>query len=197
MFIDKNLSRVCRGLLSIAVGGLLWATLADRAIPAGGGNSIGGTIYFRWGGWLAAMNSDGSAKSSSSLTDGEPSRGLPGGHRWFLRVEPIPGEFFPDGIQHFELVAFRDDGTTVVPLMDAPAMELATGNYGYETIRWQPGDHSISWIACEWDLISGQRVACGIYEAALLFDNAGNVIGLDPLSLDLIVPEADIGTHDW
>jgi hypothetical protein len=197
MFINKNLNRMCRGLLSIAMAGLLWAILADRAVLGGGGSSIGGTIYFRWGGWLAAMNSDGSSKSSSSLPVGEPSRGLPGGHRWFLRGEPVPNEFYPDGVQRCELFAFRDDGIMSVQLTNEPTLEFAIHGYGYETIRWQPGDHSISWIACEWDLLSGQIVACGIYEAVLLFDNAGNVAGLDPLSLDLIVPEADIGTHDW
>nr|MBA3725986.1 hypothetical protein [Armatimonadota bacterium] len=59
----------------------------------------GGTIYFAHYGLTYTMNSDGSNKTPLALPDsqGNPSRVLYGGHRWFLKARQISGEFYPNG----------------------------------------------------------------------------------------------------
>ncbi len=205
------------------------ALLAAWAVPAGvvlagkpssgggggGGPTGGGTIFF-WSGTsrLWSMNSDGSAKSQLAVaTDMLPSRLLHGGHRWYLQTREIAGELYPqgqDGISgtRREVFAVRDDDASAVQLTTQADLEH---DYGPE---WIPGDVGVSWKARRW--AGGAVAEGGIYTAALIFDGAGNVIGLDaqPLSPSIELPLVlwntspsnypfggdlgpDVYTHDW
>jgi hypothetical protein len=190
------------GWMAAAVAlAMLWHDPLLAAKPggggSGGGDTGGGTIYFNEVNEAAnayefrQMNSDGSGKTTLPIPAGEPSHTLHGGHRWFLRVEPVPGSF-PDGRQREEIFAYRDDGA-LLQLTNDPDVE---GFFNFN-ILWQPGDDAISWVAQRWDSDTGQVVEEGVYEAVLVYDGSGNLTGIIPWSVMLILSEPDIGWHDW
>jgi hypothetical protein len=163
----------------------------------GGGSTGGGTIYFVSGSF-GQMNSDGSEKTPLPVPAGEPSRQLHAGHRWFVRGAVVAG-FYPNGDQRYELFAYRDDGV-VVPLTNDADLQPGVGRgigYGADDVRWQPGETRISWVAQRWDSARGVVVEAGIYQAALAYDALGNLTGIAPGSVALLLPTPDVGTHDW
>lgn len=182
----------------------LWTGQSLAAKPPSGGTG-GGTIYFFHQNGLSAMNSDGSGKAALAAgVFGEPSRALHGGHRWFLRLQTIAGETYPDGSQRFELFAVRDDAGLTVQLTDQPDLESFGSAAGF--VRWGINDAEVSWIAGRW--VSGTLTTGGIYAAAVLFDGSGNVAGLAAQPVDPFVPaqivndqneglRPDIRSHDW
>ncbi|MEX2317456.1 MAG: hypothetical protein WD669_09915 [Pirellulales bacterium] len=201
MFRLKDLKRTFAIAVPILALGLMSGDLAlaqkkGGGGGAGGGNTGGGTIYFdsyALGGFHQ-MNSDGSGKTPLPIPAGEPSNHLHNGHRWFLALEIIEGETNPGGDNYrSELFAYRDDGVRL-QLTNDPNLE-AIGYYLFDTVRWQPGDARISWIAQRW--VDGEVVDSGIYEAELIVDESDDLIGLDIDTISLLVPEIGIATHDW
>jgi hypothetical protein len=165
----------------------------------GGGNTGGGTIYFVGDGQFQQMNSDGSGKTLLPIPVGEPSRLLHAGHRWFLRLGGVEG-IYPDGGQRSEIFAYRGDGVgDAIQLTNDPDLEPLYGSAGFGdvNVRWQPGERYISWIGQRWDPVTGQIVESGVYEAILAYDEFGDLAGLDSESVELLLPEPNIGTHDW
>lgn len=199
MYFKQLRKRTITALCLVALGGLFFSgvdVLGQRPGGGGGGGDTGGgTIYFNSSdlagtGGFAMMNSDGSGKTLLPLRAGEPSRLLHAGHRWFLRLQGIAGETYPDGVERYEIFAYRDDGVSV-QLTDDPDLEPAV------TVRWQPGDDAMSWTGQRWDSLTGQVVEAGLYEALLVYDEFGDLAGIVPESVGLLLPEPDIGTHDW
>jgi hypothetical protein len=133
----------------------------------------------------------------------EPSRDLHNGHRWFLQFDIIEGQAYPDGLPRLELFAVREDGQSIQLTDDA---SLAT--WYNSSVAWSPGDESVSWSALRWE--GGVPVEAGIYGADVVYDAAGDVVGLaqerylllegdvlsfgDPGQIHYV---ADIYGHDW
>jgi len=155
--------------------------------PGGGGDPPpGGTVYFMSGGLAWTMDTDGSGKTAlPANVHGEPSHDLHGSMRWFLQER---------GGQLFAVREDGDEGVTV-QLSTDPDLEQAG------PARWSADDSSVSWVAER--SVGGTVVETGIYVAGIVFDGAGNVVGLDaqPLvpAIDLPVPlNAGMdGDHDW
>jgi len=191
------------------------ATLAaapSQAAPGGGGGTGGGTIYYigPWDGVtngatavMKTMNSDGSNKKQLGFgLFGPPSRALHGGHRWFVATLGIADQYYPDGTRRRELFAFRDDydvntnntPVTRVQLTDDIKLEPSSAD-------WVPGDEDISFIGLRWS--SGEPVATplegGLYVASLLFDGAGNIIGIgsQPVTPVISAPLVEVQPGDW
>jgi hypothetical protein len=211
MFQLKHLKRTLVIALPILALGFMSPdlTLAQGKGGGGGGgggggsNTGGGTIYFVSDGFHQ-MNSDGTGKTPLPIHGGEPSRLLHAGHRWFLNLGDVVGDFYPNGTGRVELFAVRDDGLVSVQLTNDPDLEY----YGSE--RWVPGDGAVSWKARRWDSETGEVVDGGIYAAELLFDQDGNVSGLSEQPLFPLVPAdlvddergygylmPDLSSHDW
>jgi len=162
---------------------------AERAAGGGNNNTGGGTIYYigPWDGAqqggtqvMRAMNSDGSNNRQLGFgLWGNPSIALHGGHRWFLYHQNSPGVYNPDGTQHFDLFAMRDDfdyqlnnnGTTRVQLINEIDLQMEAWS-----TAWVPGDQTISFKARRWS--GASVVEGGIYTASPVFDASGNITGL-------------------
>jgi len=201
--------------LALALG---WHGLSERAQAASsgtGGGTGGGTVYFisyvvGQPGVLPVlnrMNSDGTGKTAVMVLDSvsrsiEPSRGLHGGHGWFLQAQSIAGQTYPNGDPREELFAVRDDGLSV-QLTDQPDLQPFDSGAGFA--RWQGNDEFVSWIAARW--VAGSVVAGRIYAVQVVFDGAGNVTGLAAPLVNPIVPtqivfdgsrsRPDMLSHDW
>jgi hypothetical protein len=206
------LRRIFLASLLIAAS-LLLGVQTQGGKPGGGGGGTadtgGGTIYFENSSIFSIMNSDGSGKTPLSIPAGEPSRGLHGGHRWFLATLEIPGETYPNGDTRHELFAFSDDGM-ISQLTNQPDVQA---DNGAGTVRWAMADGVVSWIGRRWNMATGEVVDGGIYAAEVEFDAAGDVLGLRQQPLAPLVPLAlvlvdngsyfngdlgpDISNHDW
>lgn len=209
-------------LVTIAVSSILGAGLSLAGKPTGGGgggggSTSGGTIYFSSGGGytgmpygLNSMNSDGSGKKPLPLSGwGSSSRLLHVGHRWFVDTRAIEGETDPNGYQRYEKFAVRDDGneTVTIQLTDDP------GFHSLGVWDWAPGEttdtgllsgfgsrsvfNGVDWVV--------DPNSVGIYTAIVLFDGAGNVLGLEAppeflTSVGVVngtLPDAYNRSFDW
>ena len=172
---------------------------------SGGGSSPGGTIYYtgNFPGWgsgtpTISMNPDGSNKTvlgtgSYSRIFGNPSWQLHNDHRWFLAYERFTDEYYPDGSLRMELFALRDDHNHEPEFNDNPEtrsqltddLTLQLGGP-----QWVPGDQWISIIGRRWSSAATDAtvVEGGIYVVPLVFDAAGNVIGLGELPTTPTIP---------
>jgi hypothetical protein len=192
------------------------ACSAVNAQKGGSGSTGGGTIYFNAASGFSAMNSDGSAKIALPVAQwSEPSRVLHGGHRWFLQVQDVPTEgTYPLSHSVYntrrELFAVRDDGGS---LQLTNQLDLEANSETLASARWMPGDAQISWIARRWGV--SEVIAGGVYTANVVYDVAGNIIGLSAqpsapsISLSLVPWSGtggywdggdnapDIRSHDW
>ncbi len=202
---SRFLSRwLALGALAALGATALWAASAQAGKPSGGGGTGGGTIYFGYNGGTWTMNSDGSGKTLLPV-GGVPSRALHGGQRWFLNIQGIPGEFYPNGLQRGEIFAVRGDGNAAFTrqlTLQADLQPLGDG-------QWMPGDAGISWIARRWNTGSSTVVGGGIYRASIVFDSDGNVVGLLDQPVAPTVSEAlvqgdfqndvvpNISNHSW
>lgn len=175
---------------------LAFAAKPDKPGGGGGGKGGGGedppltgTVYFNLGGQMHSMTPDGSTKTPLPIFgDAEPSEALHGGHRWFLELREIPGEFYPNGtngMARAEIFAVRDDGdeTFTVQLTDQPDLQTFERSRPRTPGRWSIDgsvvDGLVSWKALRLDLTTGEPIEAGIYAARILFNNAGNVLGLE------------------
>jgi hypothetical protein len=152
----------------------------------GGGGTPPGTIYFRDGDSACSMNGGGGDRTVLTGLTGitgwyRPSRLLHGASRWFLHLEGVFGETSPRGGIRNDLFAVREDGAVRVRLTGDPTIE-----YQY-SCDWG-GDESasggsIAVVAGRWTGTSSADTvipgSCGIYTARILFDGAGDVVGLD------------------
>jgi hypothetical protein len=186
--------------VAVAAGALaLTGGVAEAGKPSGGGDS--GVVFFDTYAGSGAprnvwtMNPNGAGKSVlpggvSSLVNGSPSRGLHGGHRWFLAQRPIAGEYYGDGLtQRRELFAVRDDGAAATQLTSQ------TDLMPYLGTRWSPDDSVISWSAQRW--VGGVAGSPQIYTAGVVFDAAGDVAALVSQPAAPTVPLAHASLHDW
>jgi hypothetical protein len=197
---------------ALFAAGVVLAAFPGLSGAQGGGGTGGGTIFYSSFGAMHTMNSDGSAKTPLPAgVEPWPSRLLHGGHRWFLKLQEFPGETYPSASPfntRREWFAVRDDGNPAFTVQLTTQLDLEANG----TVRWTPGDASISWIARRW--VSGQVVEGGVYSAAVVYDGSGNVLGLDaqpqaPLVSFSLVPwtangyyftgdlAPDLYSHDW
>lgn len=204
--ITQTIKGACSLLLTFLAVSVGWTPLTSTAQTGTGG----GTIYFSEYGQLYTMNSDGSGRTAlPANVNGEPSRALHGGHRWFLQGRQISGQFYPSSTVRSELFAVRDDGneTFTKQLTDRPDLESAGNSRWALDATLNAVDGLVSYIARRWDAISGTVVEGGIYAADIVFDGNGNVVGLAAQPAAPLVPlglvnksnglSPDIGSHDW
>lgn len=194
------------------------AGLLAKGKPGGGGGGGGngdsvpaGTIYWELEGegLINVMIADGSDKATlPGNVYGQPSQQTHGGHRWFLDVNTIPGEFYPDGGPRVELFAVRDDGdeSVTVQLTSDPALEINPRRNFLDRInkvRWAPlqlgpdlvmADAVVSFEAVAWDLEAEVPLIGGIYEAMIECDGDGNVLGL-VTQVDPVRPLVELAVH--
>lgn len=179
----------CLTLTALVVVG---SSLSLAGKPGGGGGGSGttgeGTIYFAARDLngvyrLHTMNSDGSGKTALPLSGaGGPSRLLHGGHRWFISPRAI-AETYPNGYPRYEQLAYRDDGdeSVSVQLTDDPTF------LRFGTWNWAPAENAAAGLISGF---GGRSVfdgvdwvtdpdSVGIYTATVLFDEQGNVLGLE------------------
>lgn len=139
---------------------------------------------------------------SVAPVNGRPTHSQHGGHYWFVRLCPVGGTY-PDGYVRRELFAVRDDGTSV-QLTNDPTLAFPTESQPI----WKPADDSVSFVALQWDGAGTGVIGGGIYQASVLFDADGNVLGLtgSPTSVMASTPyQRANGTwrtefasfHDW
>jgi hypothetical protein len=185
---------------------LLVFTLPVLPLPslqAQGGQVPPGKIYFIYAGSTWSMNGDGSSKVAlPAVVTGEPSRQLHGGQRWFLQFQPVTGTY-PDGSPRKALAAVRDDGAIGIVL--ANDADLQPFPSWPNPARWKFDDSKVSWVAMRW--VGTTATTAGIYAADILFDGAGNVVGLAAQPASPLVPGAvvtvnnlvrpSINDHDW
>ena len=186
LFVVSMTLLTCAGLTLAGKGGTKGGGGGGKG--GGGDPPLTGTVYFTLGGQMHSMNPDGSAKTPLPIFgDTEPSEALHGGHRWFLELREIPGEFYPNGINGIaraEIFAVRDDGdeTFTVQLTDQPDLEPFVRSRpktpGCWAVDGSVVDGLISWKALRWNLATGEPIEAGIYAARILFDSDGNVLGL-------------------
>jgi hypothetical protein len=147
------------------------------------------------------MNPDGSGKTAlpegaSSFANGEPSRGLHAGRRWYLSLRQIAGETYPGStIIRRELFAVRDDGAVAVQLTTQADLMPTPDAINGSGARWSPDDSIVSWSAKRW--AGGASGAWQIYAAGVVFDGSGNVTGLASQPASPASALADAISHDW
>ncbi len=195
---------------TIAVAGASLEPLKVESLP--------GRVYFNMQGRGHALTVKGAKASVAPLAShGQPSRGLHGGHRWFLEIRSLPtgGTNEP----RRELFVVRDDaepGQAIQLTQHPPRGQMADAlvfSFGYFHADWERtrvinwardakrglDDGLISWSAVKtWDPATpgGPPPLPGIYVARLAFDAQGNITGLaEPMSPEPLVPEAS--NHDW
>jgi len=120
-----------------------------------------GTIYFFGDGGIQEMAPDGTGRTSVAADVdyySEPSILLHGG-RWFLHVDEVSGQTYPDGRPRLELMAIHEDGTSRIQLTDGQVDEAGTTfiepNNGTITAegglraqaRWTDLDRKVSYLA--------------------------------------------------
>ncbi len=208
----------------VGIGGSVWANPPDGkgnhnhggggggGGDDGGGGGPAGTIYFAtgfsFGGPLNTMDGDGANKAPlPGDVHGDPSHALHGDQRWYLEVQFITGEFYPDGDERRELFAVTEAGGTVQLTDQADLEPMPSVTFG--ATRWTPDDAFVSWVGLRWDPISGMPVDAGVYVAEVAYDaTSGDVIGLAAQPIDPMVPTAFVAdfsevwrpvvrTHDW
>jgi hypothetical protein len=184
-------------LAAALLGGLIASSSLGAKPGSGGGGTGGGTIYFTYLDVLRSMNSDGSGKAPVGV-EGQPSRALHGGQRWFLQTQDIAGQTYPSGATRRELFAVRGDGAVTVQLTAQVDLEVQRG-----AAEWTPGDVEVSFLGRRW--AGGIVAEAGVYVAALAFDGGGEVSGLAaqpaaPLVSLAIVPggfDGEQGPDAW
>jgi hypothetical protein len=157
-------------------------TLAAKPSGGGsGGNNGGGTIYYSHWGQVYKMSPDGSGKTPLPAgVDGDPSRIVHGGNRWFLQSRTIEGEFYNADYARREFFAVRGDGNVSIQLTSDPNLQI------FE-LEWAPGETAssalLSGLARRWVFDGTNWVidpdSVGVYVASVRFDAYGDVIGLD------------------
>jgi Bacterial Ig domain len=118
-----------------------------------------GTIYFFGDGGISEMDPDGTGRTATSAGVeyySEPST-LPHGSRWFLQVDEVSGQSYPDGRARLELFAINEAGTTRVQLTDGKidASTFIEPNNNANPLeggmrchaRWTDGDCKVSYLA--------------------------------------------------
>ncbi len=179
------------------------AVLPLTSLQAQGSQVPPGRIYFTYAGATWSMNGDGSGKVAlPTVVTGEPSRQLHGGRRWFLQFQPVTGTY-PDGSPRMALAAVRDDGALGVLLANDADLQPFPG--WPNPARWKFDDSKVSWVAMRW--VGTTATTAGIHAADILFDGAGNVLGLatqptNPLVAGSVVTVSNlvrpsINDHDW
>jgi hypothetical protein len=208
-----------RELLPIAAS-LIIISIATPSLPmqkSGGGTSGGsatGTIYYidtgRETNYLWGMGADGSNKTEVGKWGyfAVPSRGIHNGYRWHITTLSIPGSFYPDGSQRFEVFATRGDfhpvlnsnSETLVQLTDDPTLQPTFP--WFRGAAWFPGDLRISFRARRW--VGTVPVEGGIYTADLTYREDGNIMGLaaQPTTPAIASPLDStgwptVGYHSW
>lgn len=170
--------RTARTLLAslIAAVLVLWAVpaLAGKPTPPPPSNErIYASGNFSLQNGMITMLPDGSNKTPLPLgvnDVGYPSSLLHNGKRWFLSVQELSGEFYPDLTPRQEVYAVRDDGYKVRLTYDAllePNVDVAP--------RWAPDDSQVTWVARLWEVEPQQPVSGGIYSAQVVFDGIDNL----------------------
>lgn len=210
-------------VLTAALTVAAWAKKPGKP-PRGGRRDepLTGTIYFSVYGELHTMDPDGSNKTPLPLRHaagvctvgsdcfGEPSQDLHGGHRWFVQIDRMGDELYPDGRPRLELFAARDDEAIRLPLTDNPNLAASYNS----SVSWavdaefDVNDGMVSWVAMLWEYNTttqqNEIVEAGIYCARIEFDYDGNVVGLSEEPW-LLVPTTIFSTygtpviydHDW
>jgi len=177
-------------ILIIALAAL--AAASSQAAPGGGGGggaggTGGGTIYYATGGVMTSMDSDGGNKTQvgrfGTPSTATPSTALHNNHRWFIYTCPISGQYYPNGTPRTEVFALRADydyvnnsnSNTRVQLTDDITLQPRV-----LTADWVPSDQFVSFKGRRWSSAEpgATIVEGGIYTAALVFGDDGNIIGL-------------------
>jgi hypothetical protein len=154
-------------------------------------------IYFRVQNRVWSMASDGSSKSQLPAgVDGDPSRLLHGGRRWFLNFLQVGGTY-TDGTPRAEVVAVRDDAQVSVQLTNDAAAKPTW-------VRWAKDDGFASICQVDW---SGGAPASRLVRVPVSFDASGSPEVAGAASAVVSVGQVQIdGTgavyptvtgHDW
>lgn len=143
--------------------------------------------------WL--VNSGGVVRELSDGVQGEPSRLLHRGKRWFLTIRELPAESYPDGSPRREVFWLNEDGRAV-QLTNQPDLEP-----GPFTVRWprHGQDRQISWIGRRRST-DEQILEGGVYTARLSFNERGEPAGLVSQPQSPVLPLAlvqDSGLPRW
>ena len=213
LLVTFGLTRNPAALARILIIGLaVLAAAPSQAAKPGGGGTASGTIYYigpradATNGGTAVMttiNPDGSNKTQLGLgLFGTPSSSLHGGHRWFVSARGIAGQYYPDGSQKREIIAYRDDydyatnsnASTRVWLTDDVTLEPSGAD-------WVPGDLQISFIGRRWSSAAPGATVLegGIYTASPVFGSDGNLVGLaaPPTTPAIPLPLVEPAPGDW
>ena len=148
-----------------------------------------GTIYYGdndgSGYALWKMNADGSEKTKLPVLYceddgwtklGKLSRLKHNDHYWIVRFCGVEG-LYPDGQARRELFAVRDDNAVSLQLTNDPDIQP---EWYRRNLAWGPDDVSISWGAKRWVCDPDCTITeFGIYDAAVVYDAAGDIVGLD------------------
>jgi hypothetical protein len=154
-----------------------------------------GTIYFSGDGGIQEMAPDGSGRTSVAADVDyycEPSH-LPHDGRWFLLVDEVAGQTYPDGRERLELFAIHESGTPRVQLTDgridgSTFIEPNNSTNALEgglrcQARWTNGDGKVSYLALRtsYDAEGNRSVQDGgVYALAV---NPGNLSGHSTVSV--------------
>jgi hypothetical protein len=188
----RNGSRLMTLLAVTAALTLSGSAFAQKKPGGGGSGSIPpGTIYFQQSAGnfeysSRSMKGDGSGKASS--VNGEPSRQLHNGQRWFLASETTEMTG-PDGWYLDHLFATTEGGARL-QVTDDPNMSV-------DFFRWGKDDSFLSFTAYIYD---GEDVSAGFFVATVDWSSGSPVMGTPSKVLDLSVDSwgyLDNHGHDW
>ncbi len=205
--------------VALAIG--LLSSAASPAAAAGANG--GGMIYFNYRGDLYTMNDDGSGISLVPLPQphpglANPSRDVHAGKRWFVDIQDMPPEFYPDFLPDEtvpemavrRVFVARSDAGDLVDLVIPADLEPMS-------VKWGVGDRSLTWSGRRWDIhldsgTYGSVLEGGLYQTEIIFNDATATLSIGastllfPLELvpsnanrreDYFIPGPDIAYFDW
>jgi len=178
--------------LALAGGIITFAALAQAGKPVKppkpppGPPVDTGVIYAQIAGDVYAISPDGSGQQYLFRPPAQvdvprvvASRLTHSGERWFVGWQGVDGTY-PDGVSgRYRLIAMSESGA-VVPLHNDVMLQPSQGSYS--SLRWMPGDGSVSWLAMRWD--GDTVVEWGIYTLDLEFTADGSIATGSPTLLD-------------
>jgi hypothetical protein len=166
----------------------------------------GGVIYYETVDGLYAMDPDGGSETSvSTSVTGKPSRHLhwcpthSQDERFFLRVQPVGTDTYPNQVARHELFAVCEQGAafrlTDAPLLEpdhtVPAQEGAQPHSWHPRPQWFDGDAQVSYTATLWDDSTTpgtyEVVEWGFYTLEIDADNLDDHTAIEPTWVDVDV----------